>query len=190
MTYEQFLVPIDILFGDCPPLAERLWIHRPYSSYEVLISTAEYIIFPIGNGKISHQETFAPSSRVNGGLPLTEHEILQVVDAAPRLGTPVTMLPYMSKDEQTRGDLSSQVPIEQHTLIMTLRRLEQLNKAYEQKYGFRFVLFVDGRTRAEIVPIMEERLAHGQRDQEMRIALEYIIAIARSRLHKLQRSKL
>ncbi|KAK9737820.1 hypothetical protein K7432_018462, partial [Basidiobolus ranarum] len=66
----------------------------------------------------------------------------------------------------------------------------ELNKAYEQKHGFRFVLFVDGRTRAEIVPIMEERLAHGQRDQEMRISLEYIIAIAQSRLHTLQGSKL
>lgn len=43
-----------------------------------------------------------------------------------------------------------------------LARLKHLNLLYETRFtGLRFVVFVDGRTRAEIVPVMEAKLAIG-----------------------------
>ena len=42
---------------------------------------------------------------------------------------------------------------------MVLAELAELNKTYEEKFGFRFVVFVNRRPRAEILPVLRERLA-------------------------------
>src|SRR5262249_28521060 len=36
--------------------------------------------------------------------------------------------------------------------------LDELNRAYEEKFGFRFVVFVDRRPKVEIVPVLRARL--------------------------------
>ena len=59
-------------------------------------------------------------------------------------------------------------------------RLDRLNAAYEARFGFRFVVFVAGRPRSEIVPLLEARL-RGEREPELRAALAHVIAIARDR---------
>ena len=45
--------------------------------------------------------------------------------------------------------------------------LAELNAAYEDRFGFRFVVFVNRRPRSEIVPVLRERLGH-TREQELR----------------------
>jgi 2-oxo-4-hydroxy-4-carboxy--5-ureidoimidazoline (OHCU) decarboxylase len=62
-------------------------------------------------------------------------------------------------------------------------RLAHLNDEYEQKFGFRFVVFVNRRPKAAIVPILEARL-RGTRDEERRTALREILAIAEDRLNR------
>jgi len=64
-----------------------------------------------------------------------------------------------------------------------LRRLAVLNEEYEQKFGFRFVIFVNGRSKEAIVPVLETRL-RGTRDEERRTALQEILAIADDRLKR------
>jgi 2-oxo-4-hydroxy-4-carboxy--5-ureidoimidazoline (OHCU) decarboxylase len=58
--------------------------------------------------------------------------------------------------------------------------LAYLNQVYEEKFGFRFVVFVNRRPKSEIVPILQERLAR-RRDEELDTALNELVAIARDR---------
>ncbi len=58
-----------------------------------------------------------------------------------------------------------------------LTELASLNQVYEEKFGFRFVVFVNRRPKAEIVPVLRERLAR-TRDEELATALDELVAIA------------
>ena len=61
-----------------------------------------------------------------------------------------------------------------------LAELAYLNQVYEEKFGFRFVVFVDRRTRAELLPVLQERLG-GTRDEELETGLEELVRIAEDR---------
>jgi OHCU decarboxylase len=61
-----------------------------------------------------------------------------------------------------------------------LADLAELNRAYEDKFGFRFVVFVGRRPRAAIVPILRERLKRA-REEELETGLQELVAIARDR---------
>jgi 2-oxo-4-hydroxy-4-carboxy--5-ureidoimidazoline (OHCU) decarboxylase len=61
-----------------------------------------------------------------------------------------------------------------------LAELAELNRAYEEKFGFRFVVFVNRRSRAEIVPVLRERLAR-TRAEELQTGLDELVSIAEDR---------
>ncbi len=61
-----------------------------------------------------------------------------------------------------------------------LDELERLNRAYEEKFGFRFVVFVNRRPRSAILSIFRERLAR-TREDELETGLRELVAIARDR---------
>ena len=61
-----------------------------------------------------------------------------------------------------------------------LAELAELNRQYEEKFGFRFIVFVNRRPRAELVPVLRERLMH-EREQELDTALDELVAIAEDR---------
>jgi 2-oxo-4-hydroxy-4-carboxy--5-ureidoimidazoline (OHCU) decarboxylase len=61
-----------------------------------------------------------------------------------------------------------------------LAELADLNRAYEEKFGFRFVVFVNRRSRAEIVPVLRERLQR-TRAEELDTGLDELVAIAEDR---------
>ena len=61
-----------------------------------------------------------------------------------------------------------------------LSRLAYLNQVYEEKFRFRFLVFVNRRPKAAIVPILEERLAR-TREEELETALDELVAIAEDR---------
>ncbi len=58
-----------------------------------------------------------------------------------------------------------------------LAQLRELNRVYEDRFGFRFVVFVNRRSRAELVPVLRERLTR-TRDEELETALDELVAIA------------
>jgi 2-oxo-4-hydroxy-4-carboxy--5-ureidoimidazoline (OHCU) decarboxylase len=61
-----------------------------------------------------------------------------------------------------------------------LAELSYLNQVYEEKFGFRFVVFVDRRSRAELMPVLQERLAR-TREEELETGLEELVRIAEDR---------
>jgi len=61
-----------------------------------------------------------------------------------------------------------------------LSELAYLNQVYEEKFGFRFVVFVAGRPKREIVPVLSERIGR-TREEELETGLQELVAIARDR---------
>jgi 2-oxo-4-hydroxy-4-carboxy--5-ureidoimidazoline (OHCU) decarboxylase len=61
-----------------------------------------------------------------------------------------------------------------------LAELAYLNQVYEEKFGFRFVVFVAGRSKAEIADVLRERIANTH-EEELDTACRELVAIARDR---------
>jgi len=61
-----------------------------------------------------------------------------------------------------------------------MAELAELNAAYEERFGFRFVVFVNRRPRAEIVPVLRERLER-TRAEELETGCDELVAIALDR---------
>ena len=104
---------------------------------------------------------------------LSEAEQIAVINAHPRIGERADQISAASFKEQ--GYDRDVTPPE------VLLRLARLNEEYEQKFGFRFVVFVNRRSKEAIVPVLEARL-RGTRDEERHTALREILAIAADRL--------
>lgn len=114
---------------------------------------------------------------------LPERELIATLNAHPRIGDDVRAISELSAREQG-GDQDAD----------TLAELAQLNDEYERRFGFRFVVFVNGRSKAEIVPVMRDRLTR-TRESELRTGCEEFLAISFDRLQRsmeqdrLQRSR-
>jgi hypothetical protein len=61
-----------------------------------------------------------------------------------------------------------------------LSELAYLNQVYEEKFAFRFVVFVNRRSRAELLPVLRERLQR-TREEELDTGLEELVRIAEDR---------
>jgi 2-oxo-4-hydroxy-4-carboxy-5-ureidoimidazoline decarboxylase len=61
-----------------------------------------------------------------------------------------------------------------------LTELAYLNQVYEEKFGFRFVVFVAGRPREEILEVLRERIAN-TREEELETGIGELVAIAQDR---------
>lgn len=102
---------------------------------------------------------------------LSDTEKAAVLNAHPRIGA-TAGLSVRSAAEQRAGEPEDPA---------VLAELDRLNAAYEATFGFRFVVFVNGRTRAAIVPVFQGRLER-TRDEELAGGLEEFLAIAQDRL--------
>ena len=63
---------------------------------------------------------------------------------------------------------------------VVLTELAYLNQVYEEKFGFRFVVFVNRRSKVEILDVLRRRLER-TRDEELDTAMEELVAIAEDR---------
>lgn len=106
-------------------------------------------------------------------LALPEDEQIELIDAHPRLGAPPASVSAASFREQG---------YERETTA-AIADLERLNVAYEARFGFVFCVFVAGRSRPELVPVLEAALG-ADRDAEIRRALGDVVEIARDRFRK------
>jgi 2-oxo-4-hydroxy-4-carboxy--5-ureidoimidazoline (OHCU) decarboxylase/GNAT superfamily N-acetyltransferase len=70
-------------------------------------------------------------------------------------------------------------------VVRAYEELKMLNELYEQRFGFRYVVFVAGRPKTAIVPLLEHAL-HEDRDTELRRAVDDAIYIAGDRLRRLR----
>ena len=103
---------------------------------------------------------------------MSEAERIAVLNAHPRIGA-TTGLSARSSVEQGAGAADAG----------TARALESLNAEYERTFGFRFVVFVNGRSRADIVPVLQARLARARHD-ELATGIDEFLAIAQDRLER------
>ena len=58
-----------------------------------------------------------------------------------------------------------------------IAELARLNAEYERRHGFRFVVFVNRRPKAEILEVLQSRIDHPT-DEELETALRELVAIA------------
>jgi 2-oxo-4-hydroxy-4-carboxy--5-ureidoimidazoline (OHCU) decarboxylase len=103
---------------------------------------------------------------------MSEAERVGVLNAHPRVGADPASLSALSRGEQSGAADAA-----------TLRELAALNDEYERKFGFRFVVFVGGRSKGEIVPVMRERLLRSRTD-ELATGIAEFLAITRDRLER------
>jgi 2-oxo-4-hydroxy-4-carboxy-5-ureidoimidazoline decarboxylase len=101
---------------------------------------------------------------------LSEREKLEALNAHPAIG---------SRDLSKRS--AEEQGADADPVILT--ELAYLNQVYEEKFGFRFVVFVDRRPKAEILEVLRERLER-TREEELETALEELVAIARDRYQR------
>jgi len=98
---------------------------------------------------------------------LSEEEKLEALNAHPAIGAKT--LSRRSAAEQGADDNPE-----------TLAELQRLNREYEDRFGFRFVVFVNRRSKSEIVAVLRERLTRS-RDEELDTAVQELVAIAEDR---------
>jgi 2-oxo-4-hydroxy-4-carboxy--5-ureidoimidazoline (OHCU) decarboxylase len=95
---------------------------------------------------------------------LPDDEKKEVLDAHPAIGA--------------KGNLSARSAAEQGA--DEAPELDELNREYEKRFGFRFVVFVNGRPKSEIVPVLRARLERA-REEELATAIDELCAIAEDR---------
>jgi hypothetical protein len=106
-------------------------------------------------------ETEDPLGRAEEiALGLDEEDKVAALAAHPRIGEPSA--------EQQGGDPA------------VLTELAYLNQVYEEKFGFRFVVFVAGRPRDELLDVLRERIGN-TREEELDTGIRDLVAIAQDR---------
>ena len=157
----EFTEALKPLFETAPPLAKGLLDSRPYRSYEALLDRAEVVI---------------------GGL--TDDQKVAVINAHSRIGESAGAVRQTSALSYREQGYDREGVLDQEELARVYRELAELNRAYEERFGFRFVVFVNRRPKSTIVGLVRERLER-PRAEEMATALGEMLAIARDRLTKL-----
>jgi 2-oxo-4-hydroxy-4-carboxy-5-ureidoimidazoline decarboxylase len=108
-------------------------------------------------------------------------------DPLARAATLVHELPHAEQVEilaahpaiGQRGGLSARSAAEQGAAAdpEVLAELARLNAAYEARHGFRFVVFVNRRSKPEILAVLRERSGRSS-DEELQTALGELVRIA------------
>ncbi len=144
------------LFEHAPRFVERLAAARPFADEDELFDAGRSI-----------------------ARSMAEDEQIELLNAHPAIGAESGRLSDHSRREQgIDADLGGQDG-------WVAEELAALNAAYEELFGFRFVVFVAGRPRADIIPIIE-RAVRADRDEELRRGLDDVVLIAEDRWQTLR----
>jgi 2-oxo-4-hydroxy-4-carboxy--5-ureidoimidazoline (OHCU) decarboxylase len=152
----EFAALVAPLFERAPGFIERLAAGRPYGSWSALFERA-----------------------VPLALGMTREAQIELIDAHPRIGAPPGSVSDHSFIEQGYDRESAAAGAEAERVRLAAE-LEELNAAYESRFGFRYVIFVAGRPRAAIVPLLGASLT-ADADGERSRAIGDVVAIARDR---------
>ena len=153
-TSGKFVAALDGIFEHTPWIAERTAARRPFASRLDLLDAMRAVVDAA-----------------------SEDEQLELIRAHPQLAGRAAIhdeLTAASTREQQGAGLNACSPNE-------FARLQELNGAYNAKFGFPFILAVRGHDRASIIAAFEARLCNDV-DAERRTALEQIARIAEFRL--------
>ena len=156
--YDSFLSTLRRLF-EGEVLGQMLFEGRPYESYEDLIAMSE-----------------------RAALGLRESDKVRLVNSHPRLGESAEALKRFSQQSLVEQGLDREEPEGER---QARKELWQRNLAYEEKFGFRFVVFVNRRPPSELLATLESRISR-DRGEEIDEATSAVFLIAWDRLGKLQ----
>ena len=99
-------------------------------------------------------------------LPLDEKR--EILDAHPAIGQRAGLSARSAAEQGSDDDPA------------VLDELARLNAAYEERHGFRFVVFVNRRPKREILGVLQARIGNPT-DEELETALGELVAIAEDR---------
>jgi 2-oxo-4-hydroxy-4-carboxy-5-ureidoimidazoline decarboxylase len=153
---DEFIATMTPLFEGAPRFLRRLAAARPFGSVDALFECAMQI-----------------------AMTMPEDEQVELVDAHPRLGAApglVSAMSYVEQGYDKGSDGRCEVAAE----------LDRLNDAYEDRFGFRYCVFVAGRPREAVIPELRAALAR-EREDELRRGLQAVVDIARDRYAKVVR---
>lgn len=142
------------LFEGAPRFLARLLAAGPFADADALFSTARRIVH---------------------AMPGAEQ--VELLDAHPRLGAPPAAVSAMSFHEQGYDRPTDSDEMHRRRVAAALDRL---NEAYEARFGFRYCVFVAGRSRAALLPDMEAALS-ADRATELHRGLDAVVDIGRDR---------
>jgi 2-oxo-4-hydroxy-4-carboxy-5-ureidoimidazoline decarboxylase len=154
---DAFVAALSGIFEHSPWVAEAAARQRPYASIDALHHTMSQAVEDAG-----------------------EVRQLALINAHPELAGKAAV----------RGELTAESTREQSGAGLNLctqeefDKLQALNRAYREKFGFPFILAVRGYDRHGIIANFEARV-NNTRPDEMRASLDQIYRIARFRLDEL-----
>jgi 2-oxo-4-hydroxy-4-carboxy-5-ureidoimidazoline decarboxylase len=99
---------------------------------------------------------------------LTDEEKVEALSAHPAIGQRQGLSERSAAEQGTESDPA------------VLSELAYLNQVYEEKFGFRFVVFVAGRPKREVLEVLRERIAN-TREEELDTGCRELVAIAKDR---------
>jgi 2-oxo-4-hydroxy-4-carboxy--5-ureidoimidazoline (OHCU) decarboxylase len=123
----------------------------------------------------SWDELFDRAEQVALWMPQVEQ--VELLNAHPRIGAAPSSVSATSYREQGYDHDPGTAELQE--------RLDRLNDEYEAQHGFRFVIFVNGRSREEIASLMPDHVQRSTDDERER-GLQDVVAIARSRLARMR----
>lgn len=157
LAQEEFVARLGGIYEHSPWIAERAFAARPFASHDAL--------------RAAMQSAMHTASRAEQLALIRAHpELLGKLEAA--------QLTDASRGEQAGAGLDRCTAAQKS-------RMQALNHAYREKFGFPFIVAVKGLDWAGIVERIEARLGN-TREVEFAAALQEIGRIARLRLEALQ----
>src|SRR5262249_7420623 len=157
MPADTFVTVLAGIFEHSPWVPEAAARQRPFASIDALHDAMSRIVEQAG-----------------------DERQLKLINAHPELAGKAAV----------RGELTAESTREQSGAGLDLctqeefDRLQSLNKAYREKFGFPFILAVRGYDRHGIIATFEARVNNSRAD-ELRASLDQIYRIARFRLDEL-----
>jgi len=188
---EAFTSEMAPLVEGAPDFLEAMAAVRPLETDERLMAVA----FDVAHGlpeeaRVQLIDAHPPIGATAGSvseLSYVEQGYAQT-RAAPGAPTPTDDGDGVDEDASlfTDAELAEEAAVKR---VAELRRADEelamLNELYQQRFGFRYVVFVAGRPRDEIVPLLEHALMN-DREVELRRAVDEAIYIAGDRLRRLR----
>lgn len=138
--------------------AEHMSNDRPYSTLEFVIKHADQVWWS-----------------------LTPDDWLEAFRSHPKIGDKKASDKVSAQSQQWSGQEQAGVSSAPQG---TVESLAALNRAYEQKFGFIFIICATGKTSDEMLAELQERLNHDS-DTELRLAAAEQAKITQLRLKKL-----
>ena len=127
-----------------------------------LFEGARAVPRPPGDGapvRVGRASCSPRAREIAHAMPLDEQ--LELIDAHPRLGAPpadVSALSFVEQGYQRDAtEREAEAAAAEAERARVAAELDRLNAAYEARFGFRYCVFVAGRSRAELLPELARR---------------------------------